>query len=159
MACQCCNWRHVNVGMSMLQLKHDIYDCWKSHYKNSYSRFSCLGFTIAKEVLKRHTRLHHMLKWEIHHHRIAPPTAKANKWHTEIYNRTHDNMVDHSSNGSKFNHYWKRNCGILTMFMSGLHVTTCFSAGKNLFCLNSMSPAISLLLKSKTYDKAAYKFY
>lgn len=28
-----------------------------------------------------------------------------------------------------------------TVFMSGLAVTICFSAGRNLFCLNSMSPA------------------
>lgn len=29
----------------------------------------------------------------------------------------------------------------LTVFMSGLAVTICFSAERNLFCLNSMSPA------------------
>lgn len=28
-----------------------------------------------------------------------------------------------------------------TVLISGLAVTICFSAGKNLFCLNSMSPA------------------
>ena len=31
----------------------------------------------------------------------------------------------------------------LTVFISGLAVTTCFSAGRNLFCLNSMSPTMN----------------
>lgn len=37
----------------------------------------------------------------------------------------------------------------LTVFISGLAVTTCFSAGRNLFCLNSMSPTMNWDIKDR----------
>jgi hypothetical protein len=44
------------------------------------------------------------------------------------------------------------------MFISGLAVTICFSTGKNLFCLNSTSPALQKKKwKLKEDTSLAYK--